>query len=126
MSRTDYFERKLDDKRRLTMPSEIRAEFSSGIVITRGFGKYLHIYPKTMWDRDVEKFANNIAWDDDLAANKIAKFRIGKSETGLDGKQGRITFEKQQLDYAGISRDIVAVRIGEYWRIMSPDETKAL
>ena len=126
MSRTDYFQRKLDDKRRLTMPSDIRLEFVSGAVITRGFGKYLHIYPKSMWDRDIEKFTDKIAWDDDLAADKIAKLRIGKSEAELDDKQGRVTFEKQQLDYAGISRDIVAVRIGEYWRIMSPDAANAL
>ena len=126
MSRTDYFERKLDDKRRLTMPSDIRKEFVSGVVITRGFGKYLHVYPKCMWDKNIEKLANEIAWDDDLAADKIAKFRIGKSEAELDAKQGRVTFEKQQLDYAGINHDIVAVRIGEYWRIMSPEEMNAL
>ena len=126
MSRTDYFERRLDDKKRLTMPSDIRKEFVSGIVITRGFGKYLHIYPKDMWDKNIEKFADKIAWDDHTAADKIAKFRIGKSEAELDDKQGRITFEKQQLDYAGIDRDIIAVRIGEYWRIMKPDEVNAL
>ena len=34
----DYFERKLDDKRRLTIPTELRAEFASGVVISRGFG----------------------------------------------------------------------------------------
>ena len=126
MSRTDYFERKLDDKRRLTMPSDIRKEFVSGVVITRGFGKYLHLYPKSMWDRDVEKFADKITWDDSDSADKIARFRIGKSEAELDSKQGRVTFEKQQLDYAGIAHDIVAVRIGDYWRIMNPEVADAL
>jgi DNA-binding transcriptional regulator/RsmH inhibitor MraZ len=42
----DYFERKLDDKRRLTLPAELRAEFTSGVVVTRGFKNYLHLYPK--------------------------------------------------------------------------------
>ena len=51
---TDYFERKLDDKRRLTIPAELRAEFASGVVLTRGFGKYLHLYPQQVWDREVE------------------------------------------------------------------------
>ena len=50
----DYFERKLDDKRRLTMPTELRQEFASGVVITRGFGNYLHLYPQQVWDREVE------------------------------------------------------------------------
>ena len=126
MSTTDYFERKLDDKRRLTMPTDIREEFASGVVITRGFGKYLHLYPRSMWERDIEKFAGTIAWSDQESADKIVRFRIGKSETELDGKQGRITFEKQQLDYAGIKNEIVAVRVGEYWRVMSPEAVNAL
>ncbi len=51
----DYFERKLDDKRRLTLPAELRAEFASGVVITRGFkNNYLHLYPKAVWDELVE------------------------------------------------------------------------
>ena len=37
MATVDYFERKLDDKRRLTIPAELRAEFASGAVVTRGF-----------------------------------------------------------------------------------------
>ena len=41
----DYFERALDSKNRLTIPAELRHEFEGGeVVITRGFGQYLHIY----------------------------------------------------------------------------------
>ncbi|MDO8336337.1 MAG: MraZ N-terminal domain-containing protein, partial [Candidatus Saccharibacteria bacterium] len=36
MGRVDYFERKLDDKRRLTIPTELRKELAGGVVITRG------------------------------------------------------------------------------------------
>ncbi len=102
----DYFERKLDDKRRLTVPTELRAEFASGIVLTRGFGNYLHLYPQAIWDRDVEL---NV------------KFRFGKTGAELDQKQGRVTIEQHLLDYAGITKDIVAVRAGAYWRIQAPD-----
>ena len=52
MATVDYFQRKLDDKRRLTIPAELRAEFASGVVITRGFQKYLHLYPKLVWEQD--------------------------------------------------------------------------
>ena len=54
MANVDYFERKLDDKRRLTIPAELRAEFAGGVVITRGFQKYLHVYPKVIWDEEME------------------------------------------------------------------------
>ena len=79
---SDYFERKLDDKRRLTIPADIRNEFASGVVVTRGFGKYLHLYARDIW----------------------------------------FTIDQSLLDYAGISKDIVAVRVGQYWRLVPADD----
>ena len=120
MAKIDYFERKLDDKRRLTIPAELRAEFSDGVVVTRGFGQYLHLYPKNIWDEDMET-----ALEGDILSEQIAdlneKFRVGKTEVELDQKQGRITFAKEQLDFAKItdSSDVIAVRVGKYWRLRS-------
>lgn len=114
----DYFERKLDSKRRLTIPPELRESFMSGAVVTRGFGKYLHLYPKDVW-------ANLVApkLDGDILDERVAdlnvQFRMGKTEMMLDGKQGRITVEQHLLDYAGISKDLVAVRVGRYWRVLA-------
>jgi len=116
MSKLDYFERKLDDKRRLTVPVELRAEFESGIVITRGFGQYLHLYPKSVWSKEMEEaLAGDIL--DERIADLNDKFRTGKSETELDVKQGRITLEQQLVEYAGIEQEVVAVRVGQYWRL---------
>lgn len=114
----DYFQRKLDDKRRLTIPAELRAEFAHGVVVTRGFQKYLHLYPKAVWDELVEpQLQGNIL--DEQTADLNVQFRMGKCDVLLDEKQGRITLEQHLLDYAGITRDVVAVRAGKYWRLMS-------
>lgn len=118
MARVDYFERKLDDKRRLTIPAELRAEFESGVVLTRGFKQYLHLYSKDIWDTEVEtQLQGNIL--DEQTADLNVQFRMGKSDSELDQKQGRITLEQHLLDYAGIDRDVVAVRAGKYWRIQA-------
>lgn len=118
MASVDYFERKLDDKRRLTIPAELRAEFSSGVVVSRGFQKYLHLYPKSVWDEQVEPgLQGNIL--DERTADLNVQFRMGKTDVDLDQKQGRIVIEQHLLDYAGITRDIVAVRAGRYWRLMA-------
>lgn len=120
MSSVDYFERKLDDKRRLTIPVELREEFSSGVVLTRGFGPYLHMYSQSTWDNDVEpELTGNVL--DERIADVNVRFRRGKTSASLDIKQGRVSIEKHLLDFAGIKRDIVAVRAGSYWRIMQPD-----
>ena len=115
---TDYFERKLDDKRRLTIPAELRAEFASGVVLTRGFGAYLHLYPQQVWDREVESALTGSILDERVADLNV-KFRRGKTMSTLDEKQGRVTIEQHLLDYAGIDREIVAVRAGAYFRIMA-------
>jgi DNA-binding transcriptional regulator/RsmH inhibitor MraZ len=103
----DYFERKLDDKRRLSLPAELR-----------GFQKnYLHLYPKSVWDEMVEpQLQGNIL--DEATADLNVQFRMGKYESAIDQKQGRFTLEQHLLDYAGIGKDIMAVRAGRYWRVM--------
>lgn len=120
MATVDYFERKLDDKRRLTIPTELRAEFADGVVITRGFSNYLHLYPKAVWDQDVEPALTGDILNEDIADLNV-RFRTGKVDAGLDDKQGRITLEQHLLDYAGIDREVVCIRAGKYWRLMSAD-----
>jgi len=118
MTQLDYFQRKLDNKRRLTIPTELRDKFASGAVITRGFGKYLHLYPKDVWDNLVEPRLEGDVLDERIADLNV-QFRMGKVDMKLDGKQGRITLEQHHLDYAGIKREVTAVGVGRYWRIMA-------
>lgn len=121
MATVDYFERKLDDKRRLTIPPELRYQFASGAVVTRGFGRYLHLYPKDVWNKSVEPKLDGDILDEKIADLNV-RFRTGKTDMEPDQKQGRITLEQHLLDYSGISKDIVAVGVGPYWRLMSPEE----
>lgn len=116
MASIDYFERKLDDKRRLTIPAELREEFASGVVVTRGFQQYLHLYPQEIWDNDVESALQGSILDEQVADLNV-KFRFGKTADTLDEKQGRVTIEQHLLNYAGIEKDIVAIRAGKYWRL---------
>ena len=118
--RMDYFERKLDDKRRLTIPTELRNEFAGGVVLTRGFGKYLHMYPQKIWDSEVEPALSGSILDERVADLNV-RFRRGKTGAALDQKQGRVTIEQHLLEYAEIDRELIAVRAGAYWRIMPPD-----
>jgi len=117
MATVDYFERKLDDKRRLTIPAELREEFKSGVVVTKGFGAYLHMYAQEVWNTQVEPELTGYILDEKVADLNV-QFRSGKTSAELDEKQGRVTLEQHLLDYAGISKDVVAVRAGAYWRLL--------
>jgi MraZ protein len=120
MASIDYFERKLDDKHRLTIPIELRNEFASGVVVTRGFGSYLHLYPKHIWDREVEAALGGSILDEKIADLNV-RFRRGKTEAELDQKQGRVVIEQHLLDYAGVDRQVVAVRAGAYFRSLAAE-----
>ncbi len=120
MATLDYYQRKLDDKRRLTIPAEIRAEFASGVVVTRGFGKYLHLYSVEVWNQTVEPALRGDILDEAKADINV-RLRMGKIESDLDLKQGRFTLEQHLLEYSGISKDIVAVRAGQYWRLTAAE-----
>jgi MraZ protein len=120
MASIDYFERKLDDKHRLTIPIELRNEFASGVVVTRGFGSYLHLYPKHIWDREVEAALGGSILDEKIADLNV-RFRRGKTEAELDQKQGRVVIEQHLLDYAGVDRQVVAVRAGAYFRLLAAE-----
>ncbi|MDQ5913942.1 MAG: transcriptional regulator MraZ [Patescibacteria group bacterium] len=119
MAKVDYFARKLDDKNRLTLPAEVRDEFAEGIVITRGFGTYLHAYPKEVWQQDVESRLKGDILDERIADLNV-RFRMGKKDVVPDGKQGRITLDSSLLSFAEIQQDVVAIRVGQYWRLGSP------
>lgn len=105
------------------MPAELKDEFASGVVVTRGFTKYLHMYPKDVWDAQVEpKLKGDIL--SEQVADLNVQFRSGKTEAKLDSKQNRVTLEQHLLDYAGIESEIIAVRAGNYWRLLAPASTQ--
>lgn len=115
----DFFERKLDDKNRLTIPSELRYEFGSGkVIVTKGFSNYLHLYTDKVWHEDMEPALQGDILDERTADLNV-QFRSGKAITSMDNKQGRITIEPHLLKYAGIDREVVAIRAGKYWRVMA-------
>jgi MraZ protein len=118
MAKVDYFTRKLDDKNRLTIPVELREEFASGVVITKGFGDYLHLYPRAVWEQKIEPELEGSLLDEKVADLSV-RFRTGKTEAELDQKQGRVTLKQAQLDYAKIDKSIEAVRVGSYFRLLA-------
>lgn len=130
----DYFKRKLDDKNRLTLPAEVRAEFEDHAVITPGFKNYLHLYSQKTWEGEMRQALSG-SWKtegdrptilDEELADLADRFLDGMQSSTLDQKQGRITIDQQLLEYAGLDRagEVVATRIpttnGWYWRLKAP------
>jgi DNA-binding transcriptional regulator/RsmH inhibitor MraZ len=74
------------------------------------------MYARHVWDEEIEPFLAGDIMSEEVADLNV-KFRTGKIDVVPDAKQSRITLEQHLLDYAGIDREIVAVRVGKYWRL---------
>jgi MraZ protein len=101
----------------LTLPPELRDEFASGVVITRGFQDYLHLIPKAVWDQLMEPELTGGILDERIADLNV-QFRAGKTVSEIDRKQGRIMVEQHLLDYANIEREVMLIRVGPYFRLV--------
>jgi MraZ protein len=131
----DYFKRKLDDKNRLTIPVELRAEFGGKVVLTRGFANYLHLYSETVWNEQMRSALSG-SWKgegakpavlDEELADMSDQFLDGMTTGKLDSKQGRVVIEPELARFAGFEKsgEVVATRMpagngASYWRLRKP------
>ncbi|MCL1929724.1 hypothetical protein FWF93_01155 [Candidatus Saccharibacteria bacterium] len=115
---TDSFSKKIDDKRRLTIPVDLQGEFKSGVVVAQNPNeKCLDLYSIDEWNKTIEpalKVREDLpifGEENQEIARLNIKLRMGKLDSSLDEKQGRVTLTQELLSYAGISREVKAVRV---------------
>src|ERR1019366_2365262 len=103
------FECKLDTKGRMMIPSGLKKQLpeaeSEGLVINRGFKKYLVIYTKTEWNKKLDEL-NKLNQYETKSIEFIRYFTRGATELSPDAT-GRINLPQLLLDYAGIKSDVV-------------------
>lgn len=106
---TGEFECKLDPKFRMMVPAGLKKKLpeleSEGLVINRGFEKYLVIYTKKEWDKRLEELSKLNEYEEDNIAF-IRYFTRGATELMPDAA-GRVLLPKFLLEYAGIKGDVV-------------------
>ncbi len=106
---TGEYECKLDANRRMMIPGALKKKLpdveNEGLVVNRGFERYLVIYTKKEWDKKLDELdklnqyeAKNIQF--------IRSFTRGATELTLDNS-GRVNLPQGLLDYAGIKMDAV-------------------
>ncbi len=106
---TGEFECKLDNKGRMTIPAGLKKKLpeaeSEGLVINRGFKKYLVIYTKQEWDKKLDEL-NKLNQYENKNIEFIRYFTRGATELTLDAAS-RVNLPQLLLDYAGITGDVV-------------------
>ena len=118
----DEYERQLDDRSRIILPSRLRDKVLPCVYITRSPSeKCLHMYNSEGWQRMSEKLRELPTSTDETAAAFVRLFFGKATECEID-KQGRITISPRLAEYAGLKKDIVLVGANTRMEIWDKEE----
>ena len=116
----------VDAKKRMRMPTKFKCELGADCIITKGTNKNLFVFSKEQFNTLYEKMVNLPLFDEE-AQKPVRKFLSSAFETEEDG-QGRILLPKELINFAGITKGIVFVGVGnrvEIWaEAVWDEETK--
>ena len=106
----------LDAKKRMRIPSKFKNELGTDCIITKGNNKNLFIFSQEQFSGLYEKMVNLPLFDEE-AQKPVRKFLSSAFEAEEDG-QGRVLLSKELIAFAGITKNIVFVGVGnrvEIW-----------
>lgn len=103
------YERTLDDKFRLAIPTELRSGLGAGAVMTRSFDKCLCIYPAARW----ESLALAVSDLQDVRSEvrELSRLLFGSAVPCEFDKQGRVTIPTFLREHANLHSDVVVVGV---------------
>ena len=114
---TGEYQHSLDAKRRIILPSRIRSQLESGLIITRGLDRCLWIMAQGEWNAWAEGLRAQPRTGDPRFRDFLRFIFSGVHEDRPD-KQGRITVPEHLREYAGLERDVTVMGVGsrvEVW-----------
>ena len=97
----------IDEKNRMIVPANLRAELGARCILTKGLDQCLYIYTTEDWDKQMEKISRLPESDPKVRAF-IRHFCANACECEFD-KQGRIIIPQELKTYAGIEKDLVTM-----------------
>ena len=114
------YSHKIDNKKRLAIPSDFRSDLGDKAVITRGFENCLFLYTQSTWKERAKKISERSSLKSD--ARGLARVMLaGAREVELDNL-GRILIPDYLKEYAELEKNVTVA--GLYNRIEIWDEDK--
>lgn len=105
----DEYERQLDERGRIILPSKLRECVQGTVYITQSIReRCLHLYTEDEWQRVADK-VNQLPTATDYNAAAFVRLFFGKATAVTVDKQGRVPIAKRLIDFAGLGKDVVLV-----------------
>ena len=110
----------IDNKGRAFVPTKLRFELGERIWLVKGIDACLYIFTQESWANFTDAYIKNLTMKD-AKARKLQRFILGGSRELEIDKQGRINIPQDQIDYAGIEKDVVFVGCMDRIELWSAD-----
>ncbi len=125
VSFVDEYERQLDERGRIILPSKLREDICDTVYITQSTSEEcLHLYTEAEWEKVAEK-VNQLPTATDRNAAAFVRLFFGKATAVTVDKQGRVPISKRLLEFAGLSKDVVLVGANTRLEIWDLDKWNA-
>lgn len=109
---------RLDEKGRIFLPAKFRDRLAEGVVVTRGQENCLVVWPEDVFLQEAARAQQTPMTN--RGARDYARVLFGGAESGKPDKQGRIGIPALLRAYAGITKDVVVVGVGDRIEIWDP------
>ncbi len=120
---SDQFERTLDGKGRMILPSTFRDDFAEGLVFAPGMDRCVEVWQADAFAERLEvlmRQAGQAGWDDAGHRKKVRVYSQTASRAELDG-QGRVLLPARLREFAVIDREIVVAGTVDHLEIWAQD-----
>jgi len=112
------FSHTIDEKGRLTLPAKYRANFASGIVVTRGIDQCLFAFPQTEW-QDLAQRVSNLPLTEPQA-REFRRLLFSGASDDVPDKQGRVLIPQYLREYAKLNGEVIIAGLNTHIEIWSP------
>ncbi|MBR6427992.1 MAG: division/cell wall cluster transcriptional repressor MraZ [Clostridia bacterium] len=107
----------LDAKKRIILPSRLRDELGSRVVLTKSVDRCVTLYTEEKW----AEFCARLDKLPDIETRRVKRFLFSAAfETEIDS-QGRILIAPKLCEYAGLEKNVTIIGVGDHIEIWGSD-----
>ncbi len=114
------YKHSIDNKNRVTIPSKYRDGLGDVFMLTKGLDNCLSIYPYSEWTIFEQKL-KGLPLTNQNARRFTRFFLSGAVECNID-KQGRVLLTPSLKSYAGVTKDVYFIGMGDRIEVWSSAE----
>ena len=112
----------LDTKNRLMLPAKLRNALGEELVLAKNVDKCLSLYPKQTW----EDFCRKLDAQPSMQVRAAKRFLIASAFETPQDSQGRILIPQKLYDYAGLTKEVTIIGVGDHLELWDTAAWEAL